>query len=55
MRSYQLDIVSEFGFLSETLKKRVSGHRPVWTAVGVRSLALPTMFIEIEVEAIRNE
>lgn len=55
MRSYQLDIVSEFGFLDEVLKKRVPGHRPVWTALGVKSLALPAMFIEIEVEAIKSE
>ncbi|KAG9854521.1 hypothetical protein KCU78_g436, partial [Aureobasidium melanogenum] len=55
LRSYQLDVVSHFGYLVEKLKQRIPGHRPIWTALGVASLVFPDMSVELEVEAIKHE
>lgn len=32
-----------------------SEHHPIWTEIGVASLGLPTMRVEIEVEAFLGE
>ena len=42
-------------FLVETLRARIPGHRPVWTALSVPRLAFPAMSVELEVEAIKHE
>ena len=55
LRSYQTDIDAHWNYLIETLKRRVPGHRPLWTALGVARLALPEMSVELEVEAIKHE
>ena len=54
LRSYHCDIRTSFGPTAEALKKRIPGHRPVWTAVAVPQLAAPGMLIELEVEAKRQ-
>ncbi|KAM0700734.1 hypothetical protein Q7P35_012455 [Cladosporium inversicolor] len=55
LRSYQLDIDNQWEFLVETLRNRIPGHRPIWTALSVPRLAFPAMSVELEVEAIRHE
>ncbi|KAJ4357328.1 uncharacterized protein N0V89_001903 [Didymosphaeria variabile] len=54
LRSYHCDIRSTWQPTVEALKKRIPGHRPVWTAVAVPHLAFPAMQIELEVEAKRQ-
>jgi enamine deaminase RidA (YjgF/YER057c/UK114 family) len=51
VRSYHVDMSSTFDIFVEKLRKRLPGHRPIWTCIGVTCLALPEMLIEIEVEA----
>ncbi|KAH6673501.1 Endoribonuclease L-PSP/chorismate mutase-like protein [Halenospora varia] len=51
VRSYHVDIGKSFPIVVEMLKKRIPGHRPIWTSIGVPKLAFPEMLIEIEVEA----
>jgi len=36
----------------ENFKKYMPNHMPIWTMVGVKQLALPTMHVEIEVVAV---
>ena len=55
LRSYQLDIDKQWKFLVETLRNRIPGHRPIWTALSVPRLAFPAMSVELEVEAIKYE
>ncbi|KAI9038296.1 uncharacterized protein KD926_010952 [Aspergillus affinis] len=55
VRSYHVDMGASFDRVVEKLKRRIPGHRPVWTAISVPRLAFPTMLIEIEVEAIFKE
>ena len=55
VRSYHLDIAESFPLVIKQLQERLPGHRPIWTALGVTALALPTMKIEIEVEAYKGE
>jgi enamine deaminase RidA (YjgF/YER057c/UK114 family) len=55
LRSYQLDIGSQWDYLVEKLKKRIPGHRPLWTALVVAQLALPAIPVELEVEAFKHE
>jgi len=55
LRSYQLDMDDHWEFLVETLRARIPGHRPVWTALSVPRLAFPAMSVELEVEAIKHE
>ncbi|KAJ4319538.1 hypothetical protein N0V94_003873 [Neodidymelliopsis sp. IMI 364377] len=55
LRSYHTDIGSTWELAAEALKRRIPSHRPVWTAVGVASLAFPAMLIELDVEAKRQE
>ncbi|OOF91494.1 hypothetical protein ASPCADRAFT_9422 [Aspergillus carbonarius ITEM 5010] len=51
VRSYHVDMDSSYDIVVEKLKKRIPGHRPIWTALAVPKLAFPPMLIEIEVEA----
>ncbi|KAI9375092.1 YjgF-like protein [Aspergillus egyptiacus] len=55
VRSYHVDMEASYDLVVETLKTRIPGHRPVWTAVAVPRLAFPAMLIEIEVEAIARD
>ncbi|KAJ5656577.1 hypothetical protein N7507_008527 [Penicillium longicatenatum] len=55
IRSYHVDIDSSFDHVVSSLKKRISEHRPIWTALAVPRLAFPSMKIEIEVEAIKHK
>lgn len=52
VRSYHTDLSVSFDLMVRKLKERIPGHRPVWTAIGVKELAFPAMKIEIEVEAL---
>ncbi|KAL4767458.1 YjgF-like protein [Aspergillus nidulans var. acristatus] len=54
VRSYHVDMDASYDAVVKGLKGRISGHRPVWTAVAVPRLAFPDMKIEIEVEALRQ-
>ncbi|KAL0938330.1 endoribonuclease l-psp protein [Colletotrichum truncatum] len=54
LRSYHCDVRTSWEPAAEALKKRIPGHRPVWTAVAVPQLAFPGMLIELEVEAKRQ-
>ncbi|KAH7118326.1 Endoribonuclease L-PSP/chorismate mutase-like protein [Dactylonectria macrodidyma] len=51
LRSYSVNIETDFNIIVDRLKKRIPGHRPVWTAIGVPKLAFPQMMVELEVEA----
>ncbi|KAL1641698.1 hypothetical protein SLS61_010009 [Didymella pomorum] len=55
IRTYHTDIRTTFQTFVDALKERIPGHKPVWTCIGVQHLALPTMLIEVEVEAKRQE
>ncbi|KAL8277329.1 hypothetical protein RQP46_010282 [Phenoliferia psychrophenolica] len=50
VRSYHVGIEEGFGLVVEGLKEKAK-QRPIWTAVAVPALVLPTMHVEIEVEA----
>lgn len=54
IRSFHVDIDETLLMVDDVLRKRITGHRPAWTAVGVTRLALSTMEIEIEVEPKRS-
>jgi enamine deaminase RidA (YjgF/YER057c/UK114 family) len=54
LHSYHTDISQSFEVVSNGLKERIPNHRPIWTAVGVAALAVPTMRIELQVEARRS-
>ncbi|KZL80230.1 endoribonuclease l-psp family protein [Colletotrichum incanum] len=53
--SYHCDICTIWELTAEALKKRTPGHRPVWNAVAVPHPAFPSMLIELEVDAKRQE
>ena len=55
IRSYHVDIDASYDNFVTTLRERIPGHRPIWTAIAVPRLAFPAMKIEIEVEAIKQE
>ncbi|GME23600.1 Endoribonuclease L-PSP/chorismate mutase-like protein [Neofusicoccum parvum] len=55
IRSYHMDMEGSFDKMVELLKKRIPGHRPVWTCIGVPKLAFPDMRVEIEVEAFAGK
>ncbi|KAG8757094.1 hypothetical protein FRC11_004811, partial [Ceratobasidium sp. 423] len=55
IRSYHYPIDETFNYTVEQLKRRIPGHRPAWTAIGVARLAFPQMKVEIEVEAYRGK
>ena len=54
VRSYHVDINESFPLVFEKLKRRLPGHRPIWTSIAVPTLAFPPMKIEIEVETFRE-
>ncbi|POS70935.1 endoribonuclease L-psp family protein [Diaporthe helianthi] len=51
VRSYHVGMDSSYNYVSAKLRKRIPGHRPIWTALAVPRLAFPEMMIELEVEA----
>jgi len=52
IRSYHVDASQSFQPMVDLLKERLGhSHRPIWTVLGVKELALPAMKVEIEVEA----
>ncbi|KAH8820164.1 Endoribonuclease L-PSP/chorismate mutase-like protein [Xylogone sp. PMI_703] len=51
VRSWHVNMEESFPFVVEQLKKTMPDHRPLFTCVGVTTLALPEMEIEIDVEA----
>ena len=55
VRTYHVEMGASYDYLVEKLKKRIAGHRPVWTAISVPRLAFPEMLIEVEVEAFNNQ
>ena len=55
VRSFHIDINTTLPLLGEGLKKRMPNHIPAATAVGVTQLAIPTMNLEVEVEAKRHD
>ncbi|OJJ96425.1 hypothetical protein ASPACDRAFT_1859115 [Aspergillus aculeatus ATCC 16872] len=55
VRTYHVDMGASYDYLVEKLKKRIPGHRPVWTAISVPRLAFPEILIEVEVEAFKNQ
>ncbi|GAA5893595.1 hypothetical protein JCM6882_007859 [Rhodosporidiobolus microsporus] len=56
MRSYSVDIGKTQEAITEELKARCGeGHKPIWTALGVRALASEEMLVEIEVEAVLQQ
>ena len=55
IRSYHVNIAESLPIMVEQLQERLPGHRPIWTSIGVSVLALPTMKIEIEVEAYKGD
>ncbi|KAF4332719.1 endoribonuclease L-PSP [Fusarium beomiforme] len=52
VRSFHTDLRSTFEPLVQVSKRRFPNHRPTWTAVEVSKLALDTMHIEVEIEAV---
>ncbi|GFZ44473.1 hypothetical protein JCM24511_02195 [Saitozyma sp. JCM 24511] len=55
VRSYHTDPMESLPALLEEINRRIPEHRPIWTAIGVKTLAGPEMVIEIEVEAARHD
>lgn len=51
MTSYLLDVRLE-PLMMEIWRRRVPGHKPVWITIGVASLAVPGMHIEMVAEAV---
>jgi enamine deaminase RidA (YjgF/YER057c/UK114 family) len=54
VRSYHTDIDTTLPLVTEILKKRIPDNRPGSVAAGITRLALPTMRLEIEVDAKRH-
>ncbi|KAM0199494.1 hypothetical protein ACHAPQ_005293 [Fusarium lateritium] len=54
VRSYHTDIDATLPLITEILKKLIPNNRPGSVAAGVTRLALPTMRLEIEVDAKRH-
>jgi len=50
-RSYCTDMEPGIEYLIEKIRSRLPTHKPLWTALSVLKLGIPTMMIEIEVEA----
>jgi enamine deaminase RidA (YjgF/YER057c/UK114 family) len=55
VRSYHTDPMESLPALLEEINRRIPEHHPIWTAIGVKTLAGPEMIIEIEVEAARHD
>ncbi|KAM0231050.1 hypothetical protein ACHAP5_011199 [Fusarium lateritium] len=54
VRSYHTDIDATLPLITEILRKLIPNNRPGSVAAGVTRLALPTMMLEIEVDAKRH-
>lgn len=52
VRSYHLNMDETFEIMTDNFKKRIPGHRPIWTCVQIGKLGIEGMAIEIEVEAV---
>lgn len=52
VRSYHTDLKETFMMMPEAFKELGKEHRPIWTCVEVKALALEDMVVEIEVEAV---
>ena len=52
LRSYHISLSDSLPIMVEQVRKWMPNHQPVWTCVGVTELGIPTMLVEIEVEAI---
>ncbi|KAK1964128.1 endoribonuclease L-PSP [Colletotrichum sublineola] len=52
IRSYHTDMDASFGVMTAHLKKLFPNHRPIWTCVQIGKLALESMKVEIEAEAL---
>ncbi|RYP22106.1 hypothetical protein DL765_001865 [Monosporascus sp. GIB2] len=53
--TYSTDIQATHQRIIENFKKHMPNHSPVWTEVCVKEFGMPTMHIEIEVEAYDPE
>ncbi|EXJ78172.1 hypothetical protein A1O3_09333 [Capronia epimyces CBS 606.96] len=51
VRSWHTNLDESFPVIVEQFKKAMPDHAPIWTCVGVASLAIPGMEIEIDCEA----
>ena len=52
--SYHVDLDEQvLGTMVETLRRYCPSHQPLWTVIGVASLALPQMKVEITANAVR--
>ncbi|KXJ86096.1 endoribonuclease L-PSP [Microdochium bolleyi] len=52
VRSYHTDLATTFEMMPAAFKALDPDHRPLWTCVEIRRLALEEMTVEIEVEAL---
>ncbi|KAJ4146755.1 hypothetical protein BFJ70_g6336 [Fusarium oxysporum] len=55
VRSLHTDLRSSFEPLVQVSKRHFPNHRPTWMAVEVSKLALDTVHIEVEIEAVLPE
>lgn len=39
-------------YMVNAMKEKFTGHKPIWTAIGVEKLAIPAMKVEIEAVAV---
>ncbi|KAF3054767.1 hypothetical protein CFAM422_013252 [Trichoderma lentiforme] len=53
--TYSTDIKATHDLIVANYRRHMPGHHPTWTELGVKELGLPTMHIEIEVEAYDPE
>lgn len=53
LRSYHVGVDKTMTLTAALLKEKTP-HAPVWTSLGVASLAVPDMKIELEVEAVKK-
>lgn len=51
VRSWHTNLDESFPIIVEQFKQTMPTHAPIWTCVGVSSLAIPGMEIEIDCEA----
>ncbi|KAI5867874.1 YjgF-like protein [Durotheca rogersii] len=49
--TYSTNIKATHQRIVDNFRKWMPDHQPVWTEIGVKELGMPTMHIEIEVEA----
>ncbi|KAG4438552.1 hypothetical protein IFR05_005976 [Cadophora sp. M221] len=51
IRSYHIDMDSNFDIMTTQFKKLFPSHRPIWTCIQIGKLGLEGMQVKIEVEA----